>query len=79
MKLFHLVCQTSSEVCNDPGKAFTVSSQSSHDSLANRIVMVMMHSDERCYINVICHINVKNNYCLLMGAKRFLSKPPTLS
>ena len=36
--------------------------------------MVMMHWDKRCYIHVRYYINVRNDYCLLIGAKLFLSK-----
>lgn len=39
--------------------------------------MVMMHGDKRCYRNVRCYINVRNDHCLLMGAKLFLSKTLT--
>lgn len=39
--------------------------------------MVVMHWDKRYYINVRCYINVRNDYCLLMGSKLFLSKAPT--
>lgn len=39
----------------------------------------MRNGDERYYINVRCYINVRNHYCLLMGAKLFLSKDPAPS